>query len=53
MYEIWKDFLMTLFDFKTSGEANEGSKARTTLRWGGGGGIFLNFKCPERPFPAI
>ena len=39
----------------TSGEANEGSKARTTL----GGpracspGKFLNFKCPERPFPAI
>ena len=24
-------FLMTLIDFKTSGEANEGSKARITL----------------------
>ena len=29
---------MPLVDFKTCGEANEGSKARTTLRWGGGGG---------------
>ena len=37
---------MTLIDFKTSGEAKEGSKARTTS----GGLGQLNFKCPERPF---
>ena len=48
-------FLMTLIDFKTSGQANEGA-TRLALPWGYYLGPWGNFKgprAPERPFPAI